>query len=112
MKSQGEWYYTSIWGNAKKVRGLEDTKPETDYLYMCSETNPAKYYKSIECSLFMQWMVSGKSYIILENLVFKNNGIHGYKEVNPNNIIIRKCEFRLIGGSFWIEVVADVSLLV
>ena len=103
MNKKGEWYYSSIWENARRIRGINDTTPETDYLYLYSEGNPAKVYKSIECSMFMGSMVSGKSYIMLEYLVFRNNGIHGYREVNPNNIIIRGCEFRFIGGSFWIE---------
>ena len=103
LEHEGEWYYSSIWENARRIRGINDMTPETDYLYLYSEGNPAKVYKSIECSMFMGRMVGGESYIILENLVFKNNGIHGYREVNPNNIIIRGCEFRFIGGSFWIR---------
>jgi hypothetical protein len=81
LDEQGEWFY------------------ENDVLYLYSAENPASFYSDIEVVLWGQRkMAGGKQYVILENLVFKNGGVHGYQDSDAHHITIRDCEFRFIGG--------------
>lgn len=52
---------------------------ETEILYLFSTSNPGIFYSSIECALWgSRKMVEGKHHVIIENLVFKNGGVHGF----------------------------------
>ena len=99
----------------KKIK-LEDV---TDYLDFYSDhdkgnqvfiklkDNPTNLFKSIEIA-YNIWMfrLEQNSDIIIENLSFINGGGHGIRGGNCNNIIVRGCEFRFIGGSY-LEAFAD-----
>jgi len=102
MKCQGEWYYTGIGSNAEAEAIVTTQESEAEILYLFSISNPGIFYSSIECALWgSRKMASGQHYIIIENLVFKNGGVHGYQENQPEHIKIRYCEFRFIGGAVW-----------
>jgi hypothetical protein len=87
----GEWHYTGL----GKQRGGER-------LYLYSPTNPGRAYTGIECVLWGQRrLVGGQGHIILENLSFRNSGVHGYQDSHARQIVIRHCDFRFIGGAVW-----------
>ncbi|NLH15623.1 MAG: right-handed parallel beta-helix repeat-containing protein [Phycisphaerae bacterium] len=91
LQRPGEWHYTGL----GTQRGGGD-------LYLCSPTNPGLAYTDIECVLWGQRrLVGGQSHIVLENLSFRNSGVHGYQESGTRQIVIRNCEFRFIGGAVW-----------
>lgn len=91
LHQPGEWHYTGL----GKIRG-------GDILYLCSPTNPGNAYADIECSLWGQRrLVGGEHDVILENLSFRNSGVHGYQESHARRVVIRNCEFRFIGGAVW-----------
>lgn len=98
LKNQGEWYYTgNVTGDAGGGKGMDNSA-----LYLCSHINPGIAYRDIECVLWGQRkLVGGRENIIIENLCFKNSGVHGYQEFHAHDIIIRDCEFRYIGGAVW-----------
>ena len=101
MKCQGEWYYTGIGASAAEEI-VTKQESEAEILYLFSTSNPGLFYSSIECALWgSRKMASGQHHIIIENLVFKNGGVHGYQEIQPEHIKLRYCEFRFIGGAVW-----------
>ncbi len=102
LKDQGEWYFTQL-GQSSEADRAELTHEWADgELYVYSSKNPSLFYNSIECVLWgNRKLADGKQYIIFENLVFKNAGVHGYQESRAHHIIIRNCEFRFIGGGVW-----------
>ncbi len=98
LKQPGEWHYT---GNSTGDEGGGQNIAES-VLYLCSSGNPGIAYRDIECVLWGERkLVGGQGNIILENLSFRNSGVHGYQEFHPHDIIIRACEFRFIGGAVW-----------
>ncbi len=98
LKQQGEWHYS---GNSTGDAGGGQSLPSS-VLYLCSSTNPGNAYRDIECVLWGQRkLVGGNENIILENLCFRNSGVHGYQESHVRNVVIRDCEFRFIGGAVW-----------
>jgi hypothetical protein len=91
LRQPGDWHYTGF----GKQRG-------GDILYLYSPANPARAFTDIECVLWGQRkLVGGDHHVILENLCFRNSGVHGYQESHAQNIVIRNCEFRFIGGAVW-----------
>lgn len=91
LRRPGEWHYTGL---GKQQRG--------DHLYLYSPINPGRAYGGIECVLWgRRKLVGGQRHIVLENLSFRNSGVHGYQESDARQIIIRNCEFRFIGGAVW-----------
>jgi len=98
LKNQGEWHYT---GNSTGDAGGGQVS-QNSILYLCSPINPGTAYRDIECVLWGQRkLVGGQENIILENLSFRNSGVHGYQEYHVRNVVIRDCEFRFIGGAVW-----------
>ena len=98
LKQPGEWYYT---GNSTGDNGGGEAPPNSA-LYLCSPNNPGLAYRDIECVLWGERkLVGGQGNIVLENLSFRNSGVHGYQEFHPHDIMIRACEFRFIGGAVW-----------
>lgn len=92
LRRPGEWHYTGL---GKGPRG-------GDVLYLCSPANPGRAYTNIECVLWgHRKLVGGQRNIVLENLSFRNGGVHGYQEFHARHIVIRNCEFRFIGGAVW-----------
>ena len=99
LNQQGEWFYE---GPLENDKGFDPKISYNRVLYLYSQINPGLAYKDIEC---VQWghrkLVGGQAHIILENLSFRNSGVHGYQESYAHNITIRHCEFRFIGGAIW-----------
>lgn len=92
LRSPGDWYYS---GFGKQQQG-------GDTLYLCSPTNPGRTYNGIECVLWGQRkLAGGERHIIIENLSFQNSGVHGYQEFHVQDVVIRDCDFRFIGGAVW-----------
>lgn len=102
LKHQGEWHYTQ-WGQNSDKNVSDKSKREAEgALYLFSSINPGLFYKSIECALWGgRKMIGGKQYIVFENLIFANSGVHGYQESHAHHITIRNCEFKFIGGAVW-----------
>jgi hypothetical protein len=99
LRKPGDWHYTGIGANASP----DGAQRQRDaVLYLCSPTNPGRTYTSIECALWGQRrLVCGQHDVVLENLSFRNGGVHGYQESHVRNVVIRNCEFRHIGGAVW-----------
>jgi hypothetical protein len=92
LRQPGEWHYT---GFGKQHQG-------GDSLYLYSPTNPGLAYSGIECALWGQRrLVAAERHVILENLSFRNSGVHGFQVFHAQQIAIRNCEFRFIGGAVW-----------
>lgn len=92
LHQPGEWHYT---GFGNQHRGGDD-------LYLYSPINPGLAYSDIECVLWGERKLVGpERHVILENLSFRNSGVHGYHASHAQHIVIRNCEFRLIGGAVW-----------
>lgn len=74
---------------------------DNNRLYIKLEQNPSTCFGSIEIA-FNIWMfrLEQNSDITVENLSFCYGGGHGIRGSNCNNITVRGCEFRFIGGSF------------
>ncbi|MCX7424199.1 MAG: right-handed parallel beta-helix repeat-containing protein [Planctomycetia bacterium] len=99
LREPGDWHYTGIGANssADARPGLRD-----GVLYLCSPTNPGRAYAGIECALWGERrLVDGQHDVVLENLSFRNSGVHGYQQSHARNVVIRNCEFRHIGGAVW-----------
>lgn len=97
----GEWHATGI-GRSSEADGnrVPDTGPDT--LYLCSDGNPGTVYNDIECALWGQRrLVDGQRHILLENLCFRNGGVHGYQDQGVHDVAIRNCEFHFIGGAVY-----------
>lgn len=103
LRKPGEWHYTGI-GRHSAGEGWRGPNPHESVLYLYSPTNPGRAYADIECALWGQRdrLVSGQRHIVLENLSFRNAGVHAYHEYHAHNIVIRHCEFRFIGGGVFI----------
>lgn len=99
LKQPGEWYYSLI------GRTAATEKPEAGaggVLYLWSARNPGLTYASIECALWGERrQAGGQSWITLDNLAFRNGGVHGYQDCRVEHITIRNCEFHCIGGAVW-----------
>lgn len=102
LSGQGQWHYTHIGlsndedGDASAYAG----KPA--YLLLYSEGNPGEWYSGIECALYGgRKLASGERHIVLEDLAFRNAGVHGYQQTHAHDITIRRCEFSFIGGAVW-----------
>ena len=102
LRQPGEWHYTGI-GESSSTEGGRNEKDRRDgVLYLCSPTNPGLTYSGIECALWGQRRLAGGQHdIVLENLCFRNAGVHGYQESHTRNVLIRNCEFHHIGGAVW-----------
>ena len=92
LRQPGEWHYTGF-GNQQQGGGG---------LYIYSPANPGRAYSDIECVLWgRRKLVGAERHVILDNLSFRNSGVHGYQAFHAQQIIIRNCEFRFIGGAVW-----------
>lgn len=100
-----------IFGNDEvcgvKKWNAADLKHDGDYWYddashaikLRLSENPAKRYSHIECAINRHIIDEGnRSYVVYENLMLKYGGAHGIGGGNTHHIIVRDCEFGLIGG--------------
>ncbi|MCE5236881.1 hypothetical protein LLH23_00130 [bacterium] len=101
-----------IFGNEQscgvKVWTREDLKTQGQYwydrefrkLYLVSATNPALFYKQIECALTGHIVnQGGTSWVIYENLALKYGAAHGFGGGGTHHLIIRDCDIAWIGGA-------------
>jgi predicted outer membrane repeat protein len=101
LRQPGDWHFTSI-GSSSGVESWGDRNREDGVLYLCSPKNPGLAYQDVECALWGQRrLVGGRRHIVIENLSFRNAGVHGYQESHAQSVVIRDCEFRFIGGAVW-----------
>lgn len=71
--------------------------PVQEFL-MYSVGNPGVVYSHIECASYnKRSLCEAKDHIILENLCFKNSGVHGIVG-SCVDVVIRNCDFCNIGG--------------
>jgi hypothetical protein len=102
LEHQGEWYYTALGAGTAEHRPAGVSGCEDGVLYLYSIGHPARFYGGIECSLWGgRRLVSGRRYVLFEDLEFRNSGVHGYQDVRADHVVIRRCDFRYIGGAAW-----------
>ncbi len=96
LKTQGS-FWDSRFGTCEKK--LYKATDEIVLLY--STENPATIYNKIECISYNNRVLAHTaSNIIIEKLCFKNSGVHAIAG-RGNNITIRNCIIKNIGGCVW-----------
>ena len=97
LSEQGDWYDSA----ADKIE-TEMSAQEHEVL-MYSAGNPGEVYDHIECAQCKHRALAKTGHdLIIENLTFQNNGLHGIATgVHNKNMIVRSCRFEFIGGSVW-----------
>ena len=97
LSEQGDWYDSA----ADKIE-TEMSAQEHEVL-MYSAGNPGEVYDHIECAQCKHRALAKTGHdLIIENLTFQNNGLHGIATgVHNKNMIVRGCRFEFIGGSVW-----------
>ena len=102
LKDQGDWYYTHIGFTIKPETCPEEEKNTPKILYMYSAENPAKVYKNLKGALINDWFISyAESHVVIENLAFEYSGALAFESYRANNVTIRGCDYRYIGGAVW-----------
>lgn len=94
LSGQGDWYDACF--------GCKDQADILQHIYLKSEANPGIYYSHIECVTLKEKIAAGVGHnIIYENLSFENwmFGIAGFE--GAQNITVKNCSFRFIGGGVW-----------
>ena len=101
LEHPGEWHYTRIGANkAGETQG--EAGHHGGVLYLCSRANPGRAFSSIECALWgHRKLAEARQHVVIENLSFRNSGVHGYQQFHAHDVVIRNCEFRFIGGAVW-----------
>ncbi|MDD5705232.1 MAG: hypothetical protein PHR35_04865 [Kiritimatiellae bacterium] len=101
LRQQGEWHCTNI-GNTCAGESGGRINREPGKLYLFSSANPGAAYSSIECALWGERrLAGGNKHIIFDGLSFMNAGVHGYQATAVEDVQIRNCDFRFIGGAVW-----------
>ena len=94
LSARGDWWDSAF--------GQYEVRPEEHTVLLYCEENPAKAFQHIECVLVVHRNLAVMGHdIVLENLTFKNNGVHGFSGTNGKNVIVRNCRFEFIGGCVW-----------
>lgn len=95
LTQQGD-FWDSRFGEGEQKDGATAQK-----ILLYSAKHPAQFYSHIECVSYKD-RVLGRlcSNIIIENLHFKNSGVHALAG-EGKNVIIRNCTFENIGGCVW-----------
>ena len=87
---------------------FQDSRPEGDKkLYLrCNKGNPGELFKDIEMSKRLTCIRIGKQNdgVTLDNLRISFAGIHGAAGHYGDNITVRNCEFKWIGGCIQFQV--------
>ena len=87
---------------------FQDSRPEGDKkLYLrCNKGNPGELFSDIEMSKRLTCIRIGKQNdgVILDNLRISYAGIHGAAGHYGDNITVRNCEFKWIGGCIQFQV--------
>ena len=102
LKRQGQWHYTRIGLSNDEDGDASAHAGEPGILTLYSQANPGQWYSDMECALYgSRRLACGERHIVLEDLAFRNAGVHGYQEIGAECIEIRRCEFSHIGGAVW-----------
>ena len=76
--------------------------PTPQELLLYSVGNPAEVYAHIELAHWggrrIGWL---KSNIIIEDIEFFGSGVHALAGDHADNVVVRRCTFRMIGGCVW-----------
>ncbi len=76
--------------------------PTEQELLLYSVGNPAEVYAHIELAHWggrrIGWL---KSNIIIEDIEFFGSGVHALAGDHADNVVVRRCTFRMIGGCVW-----------
>ena len=95
LSSQGD-FWDSRFGSCEKK-----THSAKQRILVYSSQNPGNYYNHIECVSYNTRIIGRtQSNIIIENICFKNSGVHGLAG-QGKNVVIRNCSFENIGGCVW-----------
>lgn len=100
MTEQGDYFSNGLGETVISFRDGREIKNQKIYLY--SEINPAKYYKSIECVFINPKILADNGEnMVIENIKFMNAfcGIAGDRPTR--NLTVRNCVFQNIGGAVW-----------
>ena len=98
LTETGDWLDSRA-GTHECVEGQPEEREQRLLLY-CEE-NPAERYRKIECATReYRELAHAADNVVIEDLVFEKNGVHGIAG-SGENIAIRRCEIRLIGGCVW-----------
>jgi hypothetical protein len=96
-----EWYSPGI-GTGRGGEDRHSSDQGETSLYLFSPENPALVHSSIECVLWgKRKLAEGREHVVIEDLSFRNSGVHGYQESHARDVVIRRCEFAFIGGAVW-----------
>lgn len=97
LSEQGDWYDSA----ADKIQ--TELRADEHEVLMYSVGNPAYVYGHIECAQCKHRALAKTGHdMIIENLTFRNNGLHGIATGTHNrNMTVRNCRFEFIGGSVW-----------
>lgn len=92
---QGD-FWDSRFGSCEKK-----THSATQNILIYSIQNPGDFYNHIECVSYNTRIIGKiQSNIVIENICFKNSGVHGLAG-QGKNVIIRNCTLENIGGCVW-----------
>jgi len=100
LREPGDWHDTSF-GQGSAAESAGGSAWHGTELYLCSETNPALAWSGIECVLWGERKLVDGRHLILEDIRFENAGVHGYQQFGAEDVTIRRCAFRFIGGAVW-----------
>ena len=103
LTQPGDWFDSRIGLSAQKGESYPDQDRQILLLYC--EQHPADCYEKIECTTSQyRELCNLFSNVTVENLTFEKNGTHGLTSKYPGageNITVRGCDIRLIGGAVW-----------
>ena len=93
---QGDFFDSRFADGEQRRRNYSKQK-----LLFYSTKNPAEYYRSIECVSYADRVLGVlRSNIIIEDICFKNSGVHALAGAGKN-VVVRRCRFENIGGCAW-----------
>ena len=95
LSEQGDWYDSA----ADKIE--TEMSAQEHEVRMYSAGNPGEVYDHIECAQCKHRALAKTGHdLIIENLTFQNNGLHGIATgVHNKNMIVRGCRFEFISKS-------------
>lgn len=101
MAATGDWYCDGI-GDTCAGESAGRPQRQAGGLYLQAPANPGTYWRDIECVLWgRRHLVTGSQHVRFEDLSFRNSGVHGYQAAQVCDVMLRRCEFRWIGGAVW-----------
>lgn len=96
LSADGDFYDSRFADGEQRRRNYS---PQRLLLYC--KGNPALVYKSVECVPYSKRVLGViRSNIIIEDICFKNSGVHALAGAGKN-VAIRRCRFENIGGCAW-----------